>query len=312
MKHIFIINPAAGHADMTERLKSSLEPFQNSKEIEIYQTTGKGDATRYTDLRCRENSEQKLRFYACGGDGTLSEVVNGAVGHKNASVTVYPCGSGNDYVKYYGGADAFQNLAELFDAEDTPVDLMKIGERYCINVANFGFDTAVVVTMEKLRRIKGLGGKKAYFCGIATALAKDMRTGCTVTADGEKLNKRDILLCTVSNGVNVGSSFRCAPYSDNSDGLLEVCLVKPLSRIKFFRIISSYMNGTHIENPLAKPYIAYRRAKAVELEFEKSGYLCIDGELILGERFRIEVCPQALRFAVPSGALARPVAYPAT
>ena len=82
-------------------------------------------------------------LYACGGDGTANEVLHGLIGFENASMTCYPCGSGNDYVKYYGGAEKFLDIEALLAGEEHRVDVMRMGHRYAINVINFGFDTAV-------------------------------------------------------------------------------------------------------------------------------------------------------------------------
>lgn len=302
MKHVFIINPAAGHSSSADRLTQELEQYSRDYDCSVYQTKAPGDATQYVRGYCQTHADEEIRFYACGGDGTLSEVVNGMADFPNASITVYPCGSGNDYVKYYGGAAAFLDIPALLNAQETPVDLMRIGDRLCINVSNFGFDTAVVQTMEKVKRIRGLGGKKAYYCGVIAALTRHMRTRCIVSADGEKLNSRDLLLCTVANGNYVGSSFRCAPHSDNADGLLEVCLVNPVSRFTFVRLIGSYTKGTHLDDPKVAKYMVYRRARTIDLTFPDGGYLCIDGELIHDTHFSIEVLPRSIRFAVPAGA----------
>ena len=65
------------------------------------------DAINFVKRRCSENEEDTV-FVACGGDGTLNAIVNGAIGFNNALVTCYPCGSGNDFVKIYGGKEKLQ------------------------------------------------------------------------------------------------------------------------------------------------------------------------------------------------------------
>ena len=126
-----------------------------------------------------------MRFIACGGDGTINEVFNGAVGQKNVSVSCYPCGSGNDFVKAFGGAELFLDIAKLITAPTRKLDLLKVGDRYSNNVVNFGFDTTVAITINKERDKTGHGGKNAYTKGVVTALIKSMNNRCTVIADGE-------------------------------------------------------------------------------------------------------------------------------
>ena len=303
MTHVFVINPAAGQADRGEEIRQKLETYGDSIEYEIYRTRSSGDATRFVREWCRLHPTDPVRFYACGGDGTLNEVVNGAVGFPQASVTAYACGSGNDYVKYYGGAAPFLDLDGLIQAEERPVDLIRVGDRYCINICHFGFDTVVAKTMIRVKRKKLIGGKRTYITGVVVALLKAMRNRCVVRVDGEPLNQRDMLLCTVSNGRYVGGLFQCAPRSINDDGLLDVCMLRPVSRLTFVLLVRLYAEGRHLEAPQLQRYVVYRRGKKVEIEAEEGFAISLDGEILDGSRFSVEIVPYGIRFAVPKGAV---------
>lgn len=303
MKHIFIINPAAGKANSYEVIKSALSQYNGTVDYELYVTQAPGDSTVYIRDYCRTHPDQRVRFYACGGDGTLNEVANGVVGFPNASLGCYPCGSGNDFVKYYGGKHSFLNLDALLNAREVEIDLMHVGNRYAINATHFGLDSCVAKTMMNVRRKKIIGGKNAYTTGVVVALFKGMKTACSVYVDGELLNPEGkLLLCTVTNGQFVGGSFRCAPRSFDNDGLLEVCLVRPISRVTFFRFVNDYTNGTHLDNPKFAKYMEYRRGKAIRIEAPSGFIYSFDGELIEQNAFTVEVAPKAIRFAVPEGA----------
>ena len=89
MEHIFIVNPKSGKKDSTPFIKEYLENNCSDIKYTIYNTTCVGDAIKYVKERC-ENKTESLRFYACGGDGTLNEVVNGMYGYDDVSVSVYP------------------------------------------------------------------------------------------------------------------------------------------------------------------------------------------------------------------------------
>lgn len=302
MKHIFIINPAAGKNNSYETIRRCLGTEAGDIDYELYETQAPGDATAYIRNYCAEHPEP-VRFYACGGDGTLNEVVNGAVGFPQASVSCYPCGSGNDFVKYYGGKKVFWNLPALLSAKEEYIDLMRVGNKYAINATHFGFDSCVAKTMIDVRRKKLIGGKNAYTTGVVVGLFKGMKNRCTVCADGEILNpKGKLLLCTIANGQYVGGSFRCAPRSLDNDGWLEICLVDPVSRIRFLKLINGYTNGTHLEDPAFADIIHYRRAKRVEIEAPDGFLYSFDGELVAQNRFTVEVVPRAIRFAVPDTA----------
>ncbi len=302
MKHVFVINPAAGKENAQIKISEELKSIGKDLDYEIYLTKDARDATVFVRKYC-EKYHEPVRFYACGGDGTLNEVMNGLVGFSHASLAAYPCGSGNDFVKYYGGKKYFLNLKALINAKEEPIDIMRVGGKYAINATHFGFDSGVAKTMEHVRRAKLIGGKNAYTTGVVTALVTSMRNKVTVKADGEVLNpKGKILLCTIANGQYVGGSFRCAPRSENNDGLLEVCLVYPVSHVRFLRLMPDYREGKHLSDERFEDVVVYRRAKRIHIEAPEGFVYSLDGELIERNEFTIEAMHHAIRFAVPAGA----------
>ncbi len=300
MKHVFIVNPTAGKGDTLASIRKSLDLKQDF-EYEIYVTSKAGDATDYVAKTCEETDED-IRFYSCGGDGTLNEVVSGCVGHSNAIVALYPSGSGNDFVKYYGDKDNFLNLDNLIEGTETKIDIIKVGDRYAVNACHFGLDSAVARKMNQVRHKKIIGGKNAYNTGVFYALLTAMKTKCKVIGDGEELNDDKILLCTIANGKYVGGSYLSAPRSKNDDGYLEVCCIKPVAIIKFLRLIKVYKAGTHLDREDLKKYIEYRRCKNVEIiGGQKNFAISLDGEVVEGERFTVETLEKELRFIIPKG-----------
>ena len=233
MKHIFIVNPGAGRGMKAMELQEKLKEIDI--EYEIYETKAVKDATAY--VRSRASSGEELRFYACGGDGTLKEVMEGTVGFKNVSITSYPVGSGNDFVKCFGGKERFMDLEMLVRGTAKPTDIIRVNDDVCINACHFGLDSAVAKTMAKVKRKKIIGGKNAYITGVVKAFICNMKTKGKIIADGEVIADGKFLLCAVSNGQYVGGMFKCAPKAAVDDGLLEVCLVKPVSRLTFIRLV---------------------------------------------------------------------------
>jgi len=299
MKHYFIVNPAAGKTDSFKALTEKLKTI--ATDYEIYSTKEKGDAVRFIKERCEEMSYERLRFYACGGDGTINEVINGAYGYENAEVSCYPCGSGNDFIKYYGGKERFLDVEELISATAAPIDLIKVGERYSVNVVNFGFDTYACKIMNEIKKKPLIGGRNAYYSGVIKALLFAMKSKAKVYADGELLNEKgEFLLCSAANGKYYGGSFCCAPRSDNTDGLMEVCLIKPISRIRFLTLVKAYENGEHLDSRRFGDIMVYRRAKKLEIKTETKFLAAIDGEITEGQNFTCEIIPNGINFAVPN------------
>lgn len=300
MKYIFVVNPMAGEGGSEEKLRAQLETLPEKDDCEIYLTKAVGDATEFVKKTCTEHSGEALRFIACGGDGTINEVFSGAVGFENVSVSCWPCGSGNDFVKVFGGAETFADLADIIHAPEQKLDALKVGDRYSFNVTNFGFDTTVAITINKEREKTGHGNKNAYTKGVVTALLTSMRNDVKVWADGELLNDSGkALLCTVANGQYVGGSFKCAPRAKTDDGLIEVCLIRPISRIRFVKILTPYTNGEHLDRQDMQDIITYRQAKLVHVEAPEGFAYSLDGEIIYENNFDIEIVEGALKLAVP-------------
>ena len=298
MKHIFLYNPAAGQGEAKALLEAAVARHEG---CEYYETKGPRDATIYIQKRIAASPDEPLCFVACGGDGTINEVASGVAGHRNACFTIYPCGSGNDFVKVFGGRERFLDIDALLAAEPAPIDILKVDDRWCINVFSFGFDTGVLKTMNRVKRKPLLGGKRAYYVGIVDALMKSMKTGCAITVDGEPFYTGDILLCTFANAQYVGGSFKCAPRAEVDDGLIDVCLVKPISRLSFVNLIGTYTAGTHLEDPRMKDIVRYTRAKTLTVESAK-GLLpvSLDGEVIERMRFTVQIVPGGVNFALPA------------
>ena len=300
MKYVFIVNPHAGNTDRVQLIRNAIDGLPEKADCEIYPTKAPCDATAYVGKWCDEHPGEEVRFIACGGDGTVNEVFSGAVGRENVSVTCYPCGSGNDFVKAFGGADKFLSVPALLRAPTRPLDMLKAGDRYSDNGVNFGFDTTVAITINEERAKTGHGNKNAYTKGVVKALLTAMKNTFTVKADGETLNPGGkALLCTVANGQYVGGSFKCAPRAKTDDGLIEVCLIKPISRLRFVKILKPYTNGEHLDRADMKDIVVYRQAKKVEVDAPAGFAYSLDGEIIYESHFTVEIAPAAIQFAVP-------------
>lgn len=301
MKHIFIINPASGKENLTEKLTQQIQSTERASECEIYITKGPGDATDYIKAYCSEHQEP-VRFYACGGDGTLHEAVNGVAPFPFAAVGCIPCGSGNDFVKYYDHKDAFLDVQSQINGQEHSIDLIRVGDRYAINAVHFGLDSCVANLIIQNRRKKIIGGKHVYLSSVIISMFVGLKHKCRIEADGEPMTTKEfITLCTIANGQYVGGSYHCAPRSINDDGLLEVCSIDQVSLFTFLRICFAYRAGKHFEDPRFKSILNYKRAKKVHVTAPEGFVYSMDGEVIQANDFTVEVVPQAIKFIVPQG-----------
>lgn len=296
MKHVFVINPIAGFENSFNKLSTSLQQYKDKYDITIYVTSSVKDATEFSKEFALKHSDEEIRFYSCGGDGTLFEIVNGIAGLENASITCYPCGSGNDFVKSVGGIEKYRNIEKLFNAKNHKVDLISVNGIYGLNVTNIGLEAYVSKVANSL---KGKS-KHPYTRGVLSALFNAMKHHVYVEADGELLNKDGkLLLSSFANGGYAGGKYNCAPKYKIDDGLIEVCLVKPVSVFTLLKLIKKYEKGLHIGNKKFDKILKYRQAEKVRLYSDKEFIVCIDGEIYQGSEFNIEIKKHALNFAIP-------------
>ena len=303
MKHIFVVNPCAGKQDSTTTVTQKVEAYASAHpdfDYQIYVTRAAGDATRWTRQWCADHPDHPGRFYACGGDGTLNEVVTGIIGFPNVQITVHANGSGNDYIKYYDSSEAFSNIARLVEGVPHPVDVMKVNDRYSINVCNFGFDAMVCKIGNDVRRKPIIGGKHSYTTGIIRSIFTSRSNYVRMSVDGEPFYDGYMLLCTLGNGRYNGGNYMCAPLSKNDDGLIEINLFKRMSLFKFASLINEYSQGTHIHRPDVQKLMQYRQGTIVEMASPDPFWLVIDGEMLHSNHYRVQNIKHAVTFVSPA------------
>jgi YegS/Rv2252/BmrU family lipid kinase len=297
MQHIFVLNPAAGQADSSTMLKEQILALYGESAV-IYETRGIGDATAFVREYANAHKEQQLRFFACGGDGTFSEVVGGAVGFDHVAVGIVPVGTGNDFVRNFENKEHFLTLESQRDGSEISVDLLRCNDRYCVNMLNPGFDCEVVGCMQRIKRRVPSG--MAYALGVLIELIKKPCATVKVIADGEVADDGKRLLCAVANGGFYGGGYHPLPHASISDGMIDVCLVKNVSRIRFITLIGKYKKGTHLSGKY-DDILSCVKGKEYDISFDKPTPISVDGELVTVESIHMECVPGALSFIVPEG-----------
>ena len=159
MKTVFVINPMAGNGKSIEKLKDEIKNVTEKlkAETEVYFTKAVGDATTFVKKYCEKYGA--ARFIACGGDGTLSEVVNGVTGYNDAEIGVVPIGTGNDFCRNFNERKRFFDVKEQITAKPKKCDVIKYQTKlndktssgYCINIFNIGFDCNVADMTNKIK-----------------------------------------------------------------------------------------------------------------------------------------------------------------
>lgn len=302
MKNYFIINPKAGkgkHAETLEnRIRTACE--RAGADYDIYLTTAIGDATRFVREKCSEDGVLPARFFACGGDGTLGEVVNGLVGIPGAYVGLIPSGTGNDFVRNFSDKELFFDIEAQLDGNEAQIDVLKCNDLYAINMINIGFDCEVVKKKVAIQSGGVLPSKLAYIFGLVATLIKKPGVHAKFSFDGGEPFEQKCLLTTFANGKFCGGGFKSNPLAELCDGECDVLLVNNVSRTKFVSLVGSYKKGTHI-NPKTEKVLSAHKAKSLDIEFFGTQSISVDGELFDFERISISCVRGALGFTVPRG-----------
>ena len=295
--HLFIINPAAGSYNRTEEYSEIIHKICRARKLnyEIRVSTAPGECARIARDACKTGKE--LRLYACGGDGTLNEVVSGAAGFPNAAVTVFSGGSGNDFVKIFDDPKAFFDLHRLMDADEATFDLIKCNDDYALNICSVGLDARIGTDVSNYKRLPLLHGFRAYAASTLVNVIKGIAEHYTVEINGETIDGDQTFICACS-GRFYGGGFNPVPEADPSDGMLDVLLVKKLSRLQVPGVIGKYKNGRYKE----LGHIAtYYKTDRVVIRCDKPTPINVDGEARFAQVADICIAEEKIRFFYPKG-----------
>ena len=300
MKHLFIINPAAGGKKAKpEIIEDKIKSF--AKEIndpyEIYLTKAPMDAVLKVTAEAEIND--KLYVYACGGDGTLNECANGAARRANVAITHYPCGTGNDFIRTFGSdsVNVFRDLHALANGSVRPIDLIDCNGRYGINICSVGIDARVGNDVHKYSKIPIIGGATGYVVSLAVNIIKGVKQKYRISAADILLDK-DITLVCACNGCFYGGGFHPVPEASPEDGVLEYLILDGVSRFKVAKIVPKYAQGRFRE---LGDIITYIRGGSIEIEREEEFVVNIDGEIITTKKIGFNVVPKGVNFLFPAG-----------
>jgi len=300
MRHLFIINPiAGGKKNRSEEVIKEIETFMSNvnEAFEIYITRAPLDAT--AKIRQYGLSEEMLYVYACGGDGTLNECVNGAANRENIAVTQYACGTGNDFIKTFGPENVgkFRDLEALTKGTVKKLDLIDCDGRYGINICSVGIDARVGRDVHKYSRIPIIGGSTGYVVALLINVIKGVTQSFTITVDG-KTEERVITLACACNGQYYGGGFNPIPLALADDGIVEYLIIESVSRLKVAAIVGKYAKGQYKEFP---DIITHYRGGELKFECKQEFVVNIDGETISTKSICFKAVHKGINFVVPTG-----------
>ena len=299
MKHLFLINPYAGKYDRTqemrEKIRAAMADREEPWEIQVTQYPGHGVEL----VRGAAEEGEPLRVYACGGDGTLNEAVNGAAGYGHVAVTHYPMGSGNDFLRMFGpDACRFYDLRELLDGPQAPMDLIDCNGRLALNVCSVGFDARIGLGAADFKKLPLVTGIMAYQLSALRTIIQGIHRPYRVAVDGEEVPGEAFTLICACNGRYYGGGFNPSPDAMPDDGLLNFLIIPAVSRFTVLALIQKFARGEAGEIP----GVILRQGRELRVTCDRMSMLNLDGERVDDTELVARLSERKVNFIYPAGA----------
>ena len=302
-----ILNPNAGRG-AGHRLEPQIRQALAAHNVvyDLIQTTGSNHAI---ELARQAKVDGFDRVVAAGGDGTISEVVNGlalAAGQGNpvGTLGMIPVGTGNDFADMAGISRNLDTAVGIIMAGRTQlVDLGQIriqGEgknaiRYFNNNLGCGFEAQVTVESRKIKRLRGLA---VYLTAIFKALISYPLPHIDVTWTDETGQShqvvKEMLMISIGNSRRTGGGFYVTPDAVMDDGLYDMALANALSRLRIMVLLPKVMMGTHTGDPA----LTFVRASQIRIASPSALPVHADGEMISYNADILDITIQPKRLEV--------------
>lgn len=291
--HLFL-NPAAGRGRAGKRQARILALLgEPGFRVEVHRSRAVGDLEELV-RRCVD--EGGTRIVVAGGDGSIHEATNGIMrAQAGAALGVIPSGTGNDFAK---ASDipldwelATRNLAQRI-ADDTAsrgIDVGKINDRFFANGAGIGFDAKVTQIARSYRLPIG---DLVYLLAIFRGMLDGIATPRMRIAAGDTIWDGPLTLANIANGPWIGGMFHIAPGARNDDGVFDLLIAAPVSRLRIMSLLPKLMTGRH----MGEKEIVHEPVSHVVVECSEPVPSHLDGEVQpLQKRFEIELLARALQ-----------------
>ena len=229
-----------------------------------------------------------------GGDGMVHLAVNVVAEHE-VPFAIVPSGSGNDFAKTLGLESldaAIAGLPEALTRDPIQVDALRIrhsaGVRYAAGIVSVGFDADVNRRSFDLQRVPS---RVRYEAAIALTLTNPHHRTFEIAFDDDEPFELSTLIFAIANHQHFGGGIRIAPEADVFDGKLTTVWADPLTRIRFYRLLTKALRGRHT----GERDVHVQDAQRVRLWSSESVDAFADGERIGSLPLDVDVRPGMLR-----------------
>ncbi len=293
MKLLFVYNPFAGFGH-AEKILPEFKSYLNEKgiEFELIKTKKRGDGV---NIVREADFQQYDGIIACGGDGTLFEVVNGYFQNNSGNkipIGIIPIGTGNAFAREMEldnkhWKDAIDILS-LNKTRKVDVGYYKANDKeyYFLNILGFGFVADVGKTAQKVKFL----GNIAYTLGVFHRLLFLKPYNLKMKMNGEWVEKENIFV-EISN-TTYTSNFLMAPEAKIDDGLLDITLLNKTNRRTLIKSFPKIFTGEHIHLDVVDTF----KTDHIKFETDMEKILTPDGELFGSTPIEVKCIPSAIDF----------------
>ncbi len=284
-----LVNPTSGKG-RGAAVRAAVEERLRGHGASVRTVVGE-DAAHARDLAHAAVTAGVDAVVAVGGDGMVHLALQVVAG-TGTPLGIIPAGTGNDLATCLGLSTDPLVAADTVNAGSLRrIDAVRVGERWFGCVLGAGFDSVV---NERANRLTWPRGGARYNLAIALELPRFKPLPFVLTLDGEEW-RTDAMLVALGNAQSYGAGIRITPDARLDDGLLDVCVLAPLSKLEFVRTLPKARTGRHVEHPA----VTIRRARVVTLD--SPGVVAYaDGERMGPLPLTCETVPGAVQVFAPA------------
>lgn len=292
---LFIVNPTARRGQAAQVIPAIRQILSESVDHDVVLTERAGHA-----LELARDARGFDTVVAVGGDGTVHEVVNGLMARPDddrPAFSLLPAGSGNDYRRTLGISEDFTTaLLGLVSGVRRAVDLGRCNGAWFANSIGLGLDARVAAKSIELRYETGWSGLPLYVRSLLNVLFNQYHSHpVRLTVDRGPARDADFLVLAVTNGPTYGGGFFITPGAVPTDGEFDFCIIDAVPLIQALWRLGFVIPGKH---GWMKP-VHLGRCRSILVESETAFESAMDGEVVIADRFEIEIVPGALDVIVP-------------
>ncbi|MBL0332799.1 MAG: YegS/Rv2252/BmrU family lipid kinase [Chlorobi bacterium] len=255
MSYLFVINKTSNRSCSIEEINILLDLINNKSDCNFKFTEFTNHAKEITINAIIEGYQNII---ACGGDGTVHEVINGIMNFEKSlrpNFGCIPIGSGNDFA--YGLNLDFDLKNAFYNIFNGGIKAIDVGEviseiktEFFNNTVGIGFDANVTIQSRKIKKLRGVF---IYLLAVLQTLKKNFNFyNSKIFIDNELTIDTSFFMLTLGNGPREGGGFITTPNSMLDDGVFEYMLVPKLKKINVLKLLPKVMKGNHVSSGMAQ------------------------------------------------------------